>query len=157
MTLSSLLWLLSLLLLSSMLFIFGCNTWDVGWTWRRVHFSASAAFILTSSAGVMASHKRVSDKVKDSSQIIKHHNAIYLQNVSLIFGFFTIRKSDAFLSVYLTDLDSRFWTKTNFNKICLQWGLNLQPSDHHSYALPTELSQHSVASLNLHGLFKVML
>ena len=36
-------------------------------------------------------------------------------------------------------------------------GIEPQPPDLHSNALPTELSQHSVASLNLHGLYKVML
>ena len=36
-------------------------------------------------------------------------------------------------------------------------GFNPQPPDLHSNALPTELSQHSVASLSLHGLYKVML
>ena len=33
-------------------------------------------------------------------------------------------------------------------------GLNPWPQDHHANALPTEPSQHSVASLNLHGLYK---
>ena len=35
-----------------------------------------------------------------------------------------------------------------------QWGWNPGPPDHETNAWPTELSQHSVASLNLHGLFK---
>ena len=42
-------------------------------------------------------------------------------------------------------------------KNCPQWGWNPWPLDLHSNALATELSQHSVASLNLHGLYKVML
>ena len=43
------------------------------------------------------------------------------------------------------------------NKKFPLWGLNPQPSDLHPNALPIELSQHSVVSLNLHGLYKVML
>ena len=43
------------------------------------------------------------------------------------------------------------------NKNCPQSLLNPQPPDLHSNALPTQLSQHSVASLNLHGLCKVVL
>ena len=38
-----------------------------------------------------------------------------------------------------------------------QWGLKPEPPDHKANALPTELSQHSVASLNLHDLYKVTL
>ena len=38
-----------------------------------------------------------------------------------------------------------------------QWGWNPGPPHLYSNTLPTELSQHSVASLNLHGLYKVML
>ena len=34
--------------------------------------------------------------------------------------------------------------------------MNSQPLGHHSNALPTERSQHSVASLNLHDLYKVI-
>ena len=44
----------------------------------------------------------------------------------------------------------------NFVKNCPQWGLKPGPPDHEANALPAELSQHSVASLNLHGLYKVM-
>ena len=44
-----------------------------------------------------------------------------------------------------------------FVKNCPQWGLKQGPPDLQANALPTELSQHSVASLNLHGLYKVML
>ena len=36
-------------------------------------------------------------------------------------------------------------------------GLNPGPLDHHANALSTELSQYSVASLNLHGIYKVKL
>ena len=50
-------------------------------------------------------------------------------------GFFTIGQSDAFLSDYLTQ------HKLNFFKNFPQWGLNLQPPDHHSPALPTELGR----------------
>ena len=42
-------------------------------------------------------------------------------------------------------------------KNCLLWGLNPQPLDLHSNTIPTELSQHSVASLKLHGLCNIML
>ena len=46
-------------------------------------------------------------------------------------------------------------TEREQNKKLPQSGLKPQPADLHSNALPTELSQHSVASLNLHGLYKV--
>ena len=46
--------------------------------------------------------------------------------------FFMIKKSDAFLSEYLTDL-----TLHRFIKNCPQWDLNSQPPDHQSHALPT--------------------
>ena len=62
----------------------------------------------------------------------------------------------AFLSDYLTDLYTGK-SKKKFVKKCPQLGLNPVPLNHHANALPTELSQHSVASLNLHGLYKVML
>ena len=42
-------------------------------------------------------------------------------------------------------------------KNCAQSGLNPGPLNHYANALPTEPSQHSVTSLNLHGLYKVML
>ena len=42
-------------------------------------------------------------------------------------------------------------------KDCPQWGLKPGPLDLQANALPTELSQHSVATLNLHDLYKVML
>ena len=38
-----------------------------------------------------------------------------------------------------------------FVKNCPRWGLNRGPPDQHGNALSTEPSQHSVASLNLHG------
>ena len=58
-----------------------------------------------------------------------------------------------FLSDYLTD----FYTgksKKKLSKVIPSGGWNPRPPDHHSNALPTELCQHSVASLNLHGLKK---
>ena len=42
-------------------------------------------------------------------------------------------------------------------KNCPQWGLNPRPLEHHTNALLTELSKHLVTSLNLWGLYKVML
>ena len=47
--------------------------------------------------------------------------------------------------------------KKKFVKNCPQWDLKPGPLDLQANALPTELSQHSVARLNLHGLNKVML
>ena len=38
--------------------------------------------------------------------------------------------------------------KINFAKNCLQWGLNSQPLDHQSHALPTELSHYLVVGVN---------
>ena len=62
----------------------------------------------------------------------------------------------AFLSDYLTDLYTGKGKK-KILKNCPQWGLKPGPLDHKANALPTELSQHSVARLNLPGLYKVML
>ena len=63
------------------------------------------------------------------------------------------------VSVRLSDRFKVTQNKINFVKNCPQGGrgLNPQPPDHDSNALTTELSQHSVASLFLHGLYKVML
>ena len=47
--------------------------------------------------------------------------------------------------------------KKKFLKNCPQWGWKPGPPDLQANALPTELSQHSVASLNLDDLYKVML
>ena len=60
------------------------------------------------------------------------------------FGFFTIKKSDAFLSDYLTDRSKFTQNKIYFAKHCPQWSLNPQPPDHHSNALPSEARQESV-------------
>ena len=66
--------------------------------------------------------------------------------------FFTIG-----VSVRLSDWSLHRAEQKNFTKNCLQWGLKPGPLDLQANALPTELSQHSVASLNLHGFYKVML
>ena len=68
------------------------------------------------------------------------------------FGFFTIG-----VSVRLSDRFNVTQNKINFVKNCPQWGWKPGPPDLQASALPTELSQHSVASLNLHCLYKVML
>ena len=65
------------------------------------------------------------------------------------FEFFTLG-----VSVRLSDRFKVTQSKINFVKNCPQWGLNSQPPDLDSNALTTELSQHSVASLNFHGLIK---
>ena len=44
-----------------------------------------------------------------------------------------------------------------FVKNCPQWSLKPGPADLQANAVPTEISQHSVPSLNLHSLYKVML
>ena len=54
--------------------------------------------------------------------------------------FFTIGLSDAFLSDYLTDL--KLHKTNNFCQKLTQWGLNSQPPDHQSHALPTELARN---------------
>ena len=54
----------------------------------------------------------------------------------------------------------QIFTQGRAKKICQKlphWGLKPGPPDHEANALPTELSLHSVTSLNLHGLYKVML
>ena len=53
----------------------------------------------------------------------------YLNKFS--FEFFTIH-----VSVRLSDRSEVTQHKINFVKICSQWGLNSQPPDHHSHALP---------------------
>ena len=52
----------------------------------------------------------------------------------------------AFLSVY--DRSKLTQNKINFVKNCSQCGLNPQPPDHHSNALPTELSHYLVFCVN---------
>ena len=66
--------------------------------------------------------------------------------------FFTIG-----VSVRLSDRSLHTKGQKKFVKNCPQWGLKPGPLDLHANALPIELSQHSVANLNLHGLYKVML
>ena len=66
--------------------------------------------------------------------------------------FFTIR-----VSVRLSDRFNVTQNKINFVKNCPQWGWKPGSPNLQASALPTELSQHSVASLNLHCLYKVML
>ena len=61
--------------------------------------------------------------------------------------FFTLGLSDTFLSDYLTDLKVT-QNKINFVKNCPQWGLNSQPPDHLSNALPTELSHYLIVCVN---------
>ena len=46
--------------------------------------------------------------------------------------------------------------KKKSSQNCPQWVLKPRPPDHQANALPTELSQHSVAILDLHGLYKVI-
>ena len=60
------------------------------------------------------------------------------------------------ISVRLSHRSEVTQNKTNFIKNCPQWGLNLQPLDHHSNALPTELSHYLIVCVNK-GLYKVML
>ena len=66
--------------------------------------------------------------------------------------FFTIG-----VSVRLSDRFNVTQNKINFVKNCPQWGWKPGTPDLQASALPTELCQHSVASLNLHCLYKVML
>ena len=68
------------------------------------------------------------------------------------FEFFTIG-----VSVRLSDRSLHREEQKKFVKSCPQWGWKPGPPDLQANALSTELSQHSVASLNLHGLYKVML
>ena len=68
------------------------------------------------------------------------------------FEFFTIG-----VSVRLSDRFNVTQNKINFVKNFPQWGWEPGPPDLQASALPTELSQHSVASLNLHCLYKGML
>ena len=71
---------------------------------------------------------------------------------TLTIEFFTIG-----VSVRLSDRFNVTQNKINFVKKCPQWGWKPGPLDLQASALPTELCQHSVASLNLHCLYKVML
>ena len=63
------------------------------------------------------------------------------------FEFFTIRFSVR-LSVRLSDRSKVTQNKINFVKNCPQWGLNSQPPDHQSTALPTVLSHYLVVCVN---------
>ena len=47
--------------------------------------------------------------------------------------------------------------RTKMLKSWPQWHCKPGPMDHEANDSPTQLSQHSVASLNLHGIYKVML
>ena len=58
----------------------------------------------------------------------------------LTIEFFTLGLSDAF-SVRLSDRSKVTQNKINFIKNRPQWGLNSQPPDHWSHALPTELAR----------------
>ena len=60
-------------------------------------------------------------------------------------------------SVRLSDRFNVAQNKINFVKNCPQWGWKRGPLDLQASALPTELSQHSAASLNLHCPYKAML
>ena len=71
---------------------------------------------------------------------------------SKLVEFFTIG-----VSVRLSDRSSHRDEQKKIIKNCPQWGWKPGPLDLQATALPTELSQHSVASLYLHGLYKVML
>ena len=69
-----------------------------------------------------------------------------------IYQFFTIG-----VSVRLSERTLHREEKNKIHQKLPQWGLKPGPLDHEANALPTELSQHSLSSLNLHGLYKVML
>ena len=56
------------------------------------------------------------------------------------------------VSVRLSDRSLHREEEKKFVKNCPQWGLKPGPLDHQVNDLSTELRQHSVASLNLHGL-----
>ena len=68
------------------------------------------------------------------------------------FEFFTIG-----VSVRLSDRCVHLEEQKKLVKNCPQWHLKPGPPDLQANASPTELCQHSVASLNFHGLYKVML
>ena len=69
-----------------------------------------------------------------------------------LFEFFTIGVSDRLPDRSL----HREKQKENRQKNCSQWGWKPGLPDLQPNTLPTELNQHSVASLNLHALYKVM-
>ena len=52
------------------------------------------------------------------------------------------------ISVRLSDRSKVTQNKINVVKNCPQWSLNPQPLDHHSNALPTELSHYLVVCVN---------
>ena len=70
----------------------------------------------------------------------------------IIIEFFTIG-----VSVKLSDRSLHKEEQKKCIKNCPRGRLKPGPPDLQANALQTELSQHSVASLNLHGLYKVML
>ena len=62
-----------------------------------------------------------------------------------LLGFFPIKKSHAHYLIR-SEVTQH---KINFVKNCPQWGLNQQPSDHQSHALPTELSHYLVVCMKV--------
>ena len=72
--------------------------------------------------------------------------------VNMVIEFFTIG-----ISVRLSDRSLYREEQKKIHQNCPEWGLKPGPPDLQANALPTELSQHSVISLNLDGLYKVML
>ena len=60
------------------------------------------------------------------------------------------------ISVRSSDRSKVTQNKINVIKNCAQWGLNSQPLDHQSHALPTELNHYMVVGVNHKGLYKVM-
>ena len=84
------------------------------------------------------------------SNILKAYT--YHTSTSILIEFFTIG-----ISVRLPDRSLHREEQKKIVKNCPQWGLKPGPLDLQANALLAELSQHSVASLNLQGLYKVML
>ena len=60
-----------------------------------------------------------------------------LSSLPATIEFFTIG-----ISVRLSDRSEATQHKINFVKTCPQWGLNSQPLDHQSHALPAELARN---------------
>ena len=93
--------------------------------------------------------------VRDQDVITQEHVSVTCQ--ILEFLEFTWVFHDRSFCQIIWQIFTQGRAKKKFIKNCPQWGLKPGPLDLQANALPTELSQHSVGSLNLHSLYKVML
>ena len=105
--------------------------------------------------GKLRIHKK-GVKVEGDTEFMKRMYASHIRSTQVINY---THLSFSFTRLFLPNSGRILPKVTEKNKIknCPQWGLNPGLLDYHANALLNELSQYLVASLNLHGLYKVML